>query len=126
VEDASPSVRYVGEVNPGNPTDTSRDVWRIRRESTNPTSGATTVEYANGGHFNAVWDNRASYFGAAPTGPGLTHGLEPQTYDQVTFTYNGAGLIDTAAYRFAGNAVRLLSFTYDGSNRLIDVSKTDY
>lgn len=125
VEDASPSVRFVGEVNPGNPTDTNRAVWRIRREST-LNAGATVVEYANGGHFNAVWDDRASYFGAPPTGPGLTHGFEPQTFDQVTYTYNVAGLIDTMAYRFDGNAVRLLTFTYNGSNQLIDVSVTDY
>lgn len=125
VEDASPSVRFVGEVNPGNVTDTNKPAWRIRRESTLNT-GVTTVEYANGGHFNAIWDDRATYFGAAPTGPGPTLGFEPMTFDQVTFTYNVAGLIDTMAYRYNGSAVRLLTFTYNGSNQLIDVSKTDY
>jgi hypothetical protein len=125
VEDASPSVRYVGELNPGNPVDPALPQWRIRRESTLNT-GVSVIEYANGGHFNAIWNNRSSYFDAPPTGPGLTMGFEPQTFDQVTFTYNVAGFIDTMAYRYNGSAVRLLTFTYDGSNRLIDVSKTDY
>lgn len=52
----SGTVQYLGEAAPNSLT--SDPVWRVQRVTT---SGAnTTIEFASGGQFNQVWDNRAS------------------------------------------------------------------
>ncbi len=55
----------------------------------------------------------------------LTGSLTPVAYDQLTITYVGATTdIDTIVYRLAGNVVRTVTLSYDGSDRLDDVVAT--
>ena len=51
--------------------------------------------------------------------------LVPVSYDQVSQTYVGATSdLNTVTFKSAGSTVATLTFTYDGSNRLIDVART--
>jgi hypothetical protein len=51
--------------------------------------------------------------------------LVPLSYDQVVQTYVGATSdLNTVTFKNAGTTVATLTFTYDGSNRLIDVART--
>ena len=52
----SSSVQYLGEAAPNSAT--SDRVWRIQRITV--TGSNTVIEFANGGEFNQIWDNRAS------------------------------------------------------------------
>lgn len=54
-------------------------LWQIKRITISGT--VKTVEYANFGKYNCVWDNRTSYFGAAPApiaDPGMAVNSVPQ------------------------------------------------
>lgn len=56
LDEASPTVMYVGEASPA--AQTSNAVWRIKRITS--TSGLV-IEWADGNaHFDNVWDNRIS------------------------------------------------------------------
>jgi hypothetical protein len=54
--------------------------------------------------------------------------LVPDIYDDMVLTYivsgNGTGEIGTVTYSLLGDAVAVLTLTYDGSNRLIQVTRT--
>lgn len=54
--------------------------------------------------------------------------LVVEQYDEIDLTYvaagNGVGEIQTVTYKKAGNAVALLTLSYDGSNRLSQVVKS--
>lgn len=54
--------------------------------------------------------------------------LTPVAFDEVALTYvptgNGAGQIATATYKLLGTQVKLLTLTYDSSNRVTDVVAT--
>lgn len=54
--------------------------------------------------------------------------LTPVAYDEVALTYvptgNGAGQIATATYKLLGTQVKLVTLTYDSSNRVTDVVAT--
>lgn len=58
---------------------------------------------------------------SAKTGAGFV----PNKFDETVITYVGATTaISTVTYKLLGSTVALLTLTYDGSNRLIDVVKT--
>lgn len=54
--------------------------------------------------------------------------LVPEKYDQIELTYvasgDGAGEIETVTYSFEGSQVALLTLSYDGSNRLVNVVRS--
>jgi hypothetical protein len=55
----------------------------------------------------------------------LPAGLVPSKFDQIVTTYVGATTdIATVVYKDAGVTVATLTLSYDGSNRLIDVTRT--
>lgn len=55
----------------------------------------------------------------------LPRGLIHVDHDQVVNTYVGAtSRLDTVVYKLLGATVATLTFTYDGSNRLVDVTRT--
>lgn len=55
--------------------------------------------------------------------------LVPESYDEIDLTYvaagNGAGELETATFSKGGIAFALLTLTYDASNRLIEVVRTE-
>lgn len=53
----TPDVTYVGESDPGSAS--SAAVWRIKRVTDDGTE-FITVEWAGGGSFDQIWDDRAS------------------------------------------------------------------
>lgn len=61
----------------------------------------------------------------------LAASLVPEAYDHISLTYvaagNGAGEIETVVYRTGGGAgtiVATLTLAYDGSNRLLSVTRS--
>lgn len=54
--------------------------------------------------------------------------LVPEHYDEIALTYvpsgNGVGEIQTVTYKLAGNQIALLTLSYNGSNKLIDVLRS--
>ncbi len=58
VDATDPTYQYVGEATPGSNVAAGRadTRWRIQRI----TKATGTVEWAGGGVFNQIWDNRAS------------------------------------------------------------------
>lgn len=54
--------------------------------------------------------------------------LVPEKYDNIALTYvlsgNGVGEIQTVTYSLSGNDIAVLTLSYDGSNRLINVQRT--
>jgi len=66
-----------------------------------------------------------------PPGDRLQGSLAPVTFNHQSFTYvtvgNGVGEVETITYRqggAAGNIVAVVTFTYDGSNRLATAERT--
>lgn len=59
---------------------------------------------------------------------GMAGSLVPDQYDQISLTYiaagPGAGEIYTVTYKLSGTSICILTLTYDGSNRLIDVVRS--
>lgn len=55
IDEASPTITYIGKAIPG--SDTAEGVWQIQRLTSS--SGDLSVEFADGGLFTQVWDNRA-------------------------------------------------------------------
>lgn len=49
--------------------------------------------------------------------------LVPEVYDQILLSYDGAGNIGTVVYMHEGQTAAQLTLIYDGSNRLIQVSR---
>lgn len=49
--------------------------------------------------------------------------LVPEVYSAITLTYDGAGNIATVVYLDGTTTVAQLNLTYDGSNRLIQVTR---
>lgn len=49
--------------------------------------------------------------------------LVPEVYSAITLTYDGAGNIATVTYLDGSTTIAQLTLGYDGSNRLISVSK---
>ena len=84
------------------------------------------------GYDEAAQSHRVEITGNAPGGTPfkveVLGSLVPQPYDEIVLTYipsgNGAGQIGTVTYKLATVFVALLTLTYDGSNRLIDVTRT--
>lgn len=55
----------------------------------------------------------------------LAGGFVPAKFDETVITYVGITTdISTVTYKLAGSTVAVLTMTYDGSSRLIDVVKT--
>lgn len=59
---------------------------------------------------------------------GIGGTLVPEKYDQISVTYvasgNGAGEIETAAFRLDSTLLATLTMSYDAQNRLIDVIRS--
>jgi len=77
----------------------------------------------------SVFDPTTDSFKVIPgVGGGFNSGLVTVPYDEIVLTYissgNGTGQIGTVTYKLATVTVALLTLTYDGSNRLIDVQKS--
>jgi len=53
----TPDITYVGEADPGSAT--SSAIWRVKRV-TDDGSELLTIEWAGGGNFDQIWDDRAS------------------------------------------------------------------
>lgn len=56
LDEASSSITYVGKAVPASAT--SAAVWQISKLTTS--AGDLSVEYADGGDFSQIWDDRAS------------------------------------------------------------------
>lgn len=57
VDVASSTTTYLGKAAPS--TLTSQPLWQVVRLTTDP-SGSLIKQYAAGGSYNQIWDNRAS------------------------------------------------------------------
>lgn len=59
---------------------------------------------------------------------GVGGALVPDQYDEIDLTYvlagNGAGEIETVTYSLSGSQIAMLTLSYDGSNRLINVIRS--
>lgn len=54
--------------------------------------------------------------------------LVPEKYDKIDLTYvaagNGVGEIETVVYSLVGNTIATLTLAYDGTNKLISVTRS--
>ena len=54
--------------------------------------------------------------------------LVPSEYNEIELTYvtagNGIGEIETVTYKYSGNTVAVLTLSYDGTSRLINVVRS--
>lgn len=94
----------------------------------------STATMDAGNIFRAVFDPATQALKVVPgtgggaTGPIQTQettGLVPVIYDDIVITYVGASQnINNVVYKHLGSTVATLTFSYDGSTRLIEVVRT--